>query len=121
MPIARIPNKVLTLMQTEDKKMGKIVSLQKTLNGAQRRWQRGEISRGWKWLGELWSDGAFKKYVVVKVSDLRHLPARHREELGQVAPAMGGQGFVFSPLRPVFAGTFPFFSKNQIDFIRNRK
>lgn len=41
MPIARIPNKVLTLMQTEDKKMGKIVSLQKNLE-----WSTKEVLGG---------------------------------------------------------------------------
>lgn len=41
MPIARIPNKVLTLMQTEDKKMGKIVSLQKNL-----QWSTKEVVVG---------------------------------------------------------------------------
>jgi len=120
MPIARIPNKVLTLMQTEDKKMGKIVSLQKTLNGAQRRWRRGEISRGWKWLGELWSDGAFKKYVVVKVSDLRHLPVQHGEALGQVAPAMGGRRFVCAPPSPALA-PFLFSSVNPMIYMRDGK
>jgi len=39
MPIARIPNKVLTLMQTEDKKMGKIVSFQKNLE-----WSTKEVA-----------------------------------------------------------------------------
>lgn len=59
MPIARIPNKVLTLMQTEDKKMGKIVSLQKNLEWSTKEVLGsvvgGGILRGWKWLGELWS------------------------------------------------------------------
>lgn len=45
MPIARIPNKVLTLMQTEDKKTGKIVSLQKNLEGSTKE-VVGEKSRG---------------------------------------------------------------------------
>lgn len=48
MPIARIPNKVLTLMQTEDKKTGKIVSLQKNLE-----WSTKEVlgAACWGWGG----------------------------------------------------------------------
>lgn len=98
MPIARIPNKVLTLMQTEDKKMGKIVSLQKNLEWSTKEVLGGGISRGWKWLGELWSSSGLEKYIVVKVSGLRHLLFRQREELGKVSPAMGGSGGEFFTL-----------------------
>lgn len=53
MPIAPIPNKVLTLMQTEDKKTGKIVSLQKNLEWSTKE-VLGAACWGW-WGGGLWN------------------------------------------------------------------
>lgn len=60
-------------MQAENKKTGKIVSLQKNLEWSTKEVLEGGISRDWKELGELWGDGGLEKYIVVNVSGLRHL------------------------------------------------
>lgn len=115
MPIARIPNKVLTLMQTQDKKARKkrrkdcLSSGKKktTLNGAQRRWW-GEISRGWESSGatagsrntSLWR---FQVFVVCCFGSGR--------SWGKCLRPWGvSGGEVFTPSRAAFPGEahFPF-------------
>lgn len=109
MPIARIPNKVLTLMQTEDKKMGKIVSLQKNLEWSTKEVLgaavAGENIEGLEMAGRVMERQHLGEYIVGKASGPRHLLWRQREELGKVSPAMGGrEGELFTPPRAATAG-----------------